>query len=88
MFKAAVEYTMGDQITARSLRDRNSLIEKTILDVHSKISKPRANIQIFDKFGTEELVDKPSTALPATILNPRKITKDLLVKCNVIRSKN
>lgn len=40
MFKAVVEYTMGEAITTRSLMDPTSLIEKNILDGHSKIKKP------------------------------------------------
>ena len=89
MFKAAVEYTMGDAITTRSLIDQHSLIEKNILDGHTKIKKPKAAINIQDDL-LENSADtrKPSTALPVAQLNPRSITKDLLIRCNVVRNKN
>ena len=39
MFKAAIEYTMGNNITTRSLHDQNSLIEKHVFDAQSKMQK-------------------------------------------------
>jgi hypothetical protein len=73
MFKAAVEYTMGEAITTRSLVDQKALIEKNILDGHTKIRKQKNNIQILDTFGTDNLMENstatdakkpPNTALP------------------------
>ena len=39
MFKAAIEYTMGNNITTRSLHDQNLMIEKQVFDAQSKIQK-------------------------------------------------
>ena len=39
MFKAAIEYTMGNNITTRSLHDGNLMIEKQVFDAQSKMNK-------------------------------------------------
>ena len=44
MFKAAIEYTMGNNITTRSLHDNNNLIEKHVFDAQSKIQKNANNL--------------------------------------------
>ena len=39
MFKAAIEYSMANQQTTRSLNDQNLSIEKQVLDGHAKLQK-------------------------------------------------
>jgi hypothetical protein len=40
-FKAAMEYSLNDQYTNRSLRDENRDIERMLLEVNSKMQRER-----------------------------------------------